>query len=57
MNDKEQVTNLIDSFINLQRIKAAADKESEIEYQIKVTTAKLQAFGIVTEELEIKSKD
>ena len=54
MNDKEQITMLIDSFTNLQRIKTAKDKEKEIDYQIRATVAKLQAFGIVTEDLEIK---
>lgn len=44
---------LIDNYTNLQRIKAAHDRESEIEYQITATKAKLEALGIVTENLDI----
>ncbi|KAI4445669.1 hypothetical protein C823_000185 [Eubacterium plexicaudatum ASF492] len=54
MTEKEQATNLMDKFIDLQRIKAAGDKDKEIEYQLKTTKAKLEALGIVTENLEIK---
>ena len=28
--------------------------EKEVDYQIKVTKAKLESFGIVTEDLEMK---
>ena len=54
MTEKEQATNLMDQFIDLQRIKAAGDKDKEIDYQLKTTKAKLEALGIVTENLEIK---
>ena len=53
MTEKEQATNLMDKFIDLQRIKAAGDKDKEIAYQLKTTKAKLEALGIVTENLEI----
>lgn len=53
MTEKEQATILMDKFIDLQRIKAAGDKEKEIEYQLKTTKAKLEALGIVTEDLNI----
>ena len=53
MTEKEQATILMDQFTNLQRIKSAEDKEKEIEYQIKVTKAKLEALGIVTTDLAI----
>lgn len=53
MTEKEQATSLMDKFIDLQRIKAAADREKEIEYQIKTTKAKLEALGIVTTDLNI----
>ncbi len=46
MSEKEQAINLMDKFINLQRIKAAGDKDKEIEYQLKTTKAKLEALGI-----------
>lgn len=53
MTEKEQATILMDQFTNLQRIKAAVDKEKEIEYQIRVTKAKLEAMGVVTTDLTI----
>lgn len=54
MTEKERAINLMDKFIDLQRIKAAGDKDKEIDYQLKTTKAKLEALGIVTENLEIK---
>lgn len=39
---------------NLQRLKAAENKDKEIEYQEKVLRARLQALGIPAEDLEIK---
>ncbi len=54
MTEKEQATSLMDKFIDLQRIKAAEDKDKEVDYQLKTTKAKLEALGIVTENLEIK---
>ena len=54
MTEKEQATLLIDAYTNLQRIKAADDRETEIDYQLKVTKAKLEALGIVTEDLTMK---
>jgi len=53
MTEKEQATILMDKFIDLQRIKAAEDREKEIQYQLKTTKAKLEALGIVTEDLNI----
>ena len=52
MTEKEQTTTLMDKYVDLQRIKDAADRDSEIEYQIRVTKAKLEAIGVVTEKLE-----
>lgn len=54
MTEKEQATNLMDKFIDLQRIKAAGDRDKEIDYQLKTTKAKLEVLGIVTENLEIQ---
>lgn len=54
MTEKEQATILMDKFIDLQRIKAAGDREKEIDYQLKTTKAKLEALGIVTEDLKIE---
>lgn len=53
MTEKEQMTMLIDNYTNLQRIRSAADKDKEVEYQIKATKAKLEALGVVTEDLDI----
>ena len=53
MTDREQTNMLIDIYTNLQRIKAASDWSKELDYQLKVTKAKLEASGIVTEDLEI----
>lgn len=53
MTEKEQIAILIDQFVDLQRIKVASDKEKEIDYQIRTTKAKLEAMGIVTEDLNI----
>jgi len=53
MTEKEQVPILIDNYTNLQRIKSAVDKDKEIDYQIKAAKAKLEALGVVTEELDI----
>lgn len=53
MTEKEQIAILIDQYTDLQRIKVAENKEKEIEYQIKTTKAKLEAMGIVTEDLNI----
>lgn len=52
MTEKEQATALIEEYAKLQRIKTAQDKDSEIDYQIKITKAKLEALGIVTEDLD-----
>ena len=56
MIDKEQATALIDVYTNLQRIKAAKNKDEEIEYQIRAAKAKLEALGIMTEDLNIKTQ-
>lgn len=53
MNENEQIGMLIDFYMNLQRIKSADDWRKEIDYQIKITKAKLEVFGIATEELDI----
>ncbi len=52
MNMSEQISTLIDRYADLQRIKTAPDRDSEIDYQIKLIKAKLEAAGIVTEKIE-----
>lgn len=53
MTEKEQATLLIDLYSDLQRIKSAPDRDAEIDYQLKIALAKLQALGIATEDLTI----
>lgn len=53
-SDKEMINNLIDTYANLQRIKKAEDIEKELDYQITLVKAKLELFGIVTSDLDLK---
>ncbi len=46
MTENEQIAILIDQYINLQRIKVAKDMAKEVEYQIKITKAKLDVMGV-----------
>ena len=52
--EKEMINNLIDKFTDLQRIKNSPNLEKEVDYQLKITKAKLESFGIITEDLEIQ---
>ncbi|MCC8168104.1 MAG: hypothetical protein LIO37_02025 [Clostridiales bacterium] len=52
MTEKELKDQTIREYVNLQRIKHAADKEKELDYQEKVLKARLQSLGIPTEDLE-----
>lgn len=54
MQDKELATILIDTYGNLQRILTADDYKEEIEYQLSLVSAKLEAMGIVTSKLDKK---
>lgn len=54
MTEKEQATLLIEEYTKLQRIKAAADRDKEIQYQLNTTKAKLAALGIASENLDIE---
>ena len=54
MNDKEQTTMLIDAYMNLLRIEKAEDKQKEIANQLCATRAKLQALGVVVDDLVIQ---
>lgn len=55
MTDKELITMTIDQYTNLQRIKLAnGDKENEeLDYQIKVTIAKLSSMGVSVEDIRL----
>lgn len=50
---KEEMINIeIDKFTSLMRIKKYQTEDNpELEYQIRISKAKLEAFGIVTETL------
>lgn len=56
VNELELKEQAIKEFVNLQRLKAATDKEKEIAYQEKILKARLQALGIPTEDLELKAE-
>lgn len=55
MTDKELVTMTIEHYTDLQRIKKANGEQvnPELDYQIKVATAKLSAMGISVEDLTL----
>ena len=55
MTDKELVTVTIDKYTDLQRIKKAnGDVENkELDYQIKVTIAKLSSMGVSVEDIPL----
>jgi len=55
MTDKELVTVTIDRYTDLQRIKKAnGDYDNpELEYQIKVTIAKLASLGVSVEDITL----
>ena len=54
MTKEEQAAAMIDIYTDLLRIKNAADKAVEIENQLCKARAKLQALGVVVEDLVIK---
>ncbi len=55
MTEKELITVLIDKYTDLQRIKKANrhTPNEELDYQIKVTTAKLSSMGVNVEDLTL----
>ena len=57
MAEKEMINNLIDVYINLQRIDIADDKKKEIDNQISAVKAKLESFGIITSDLTINKSN
>lgn len=55
LRKKEPINALLDRYINLQRIKRA-NKDTlneELDYQIKVTVAKLSSMGVSVEDLTL----
>ena len=55
MTEKELITVLIDKYTDLQRIKLANGdvQNKELEYQIKVTVAKLSSLGVSVEDITL----
>lgn len=55
MTEKERITVLIDKYTELQRIKKANGEvvNTELEYQIKTTVAKLASMGVNVEDLTL----
>lgn len=53
MTEQELKNFLIDGYASLQRIKAAPDKDKEVDYQLRILKAKLESLGIVTTDLDI----
>lgn len=51
MTESEQKAVFIEEFTKLQRIKAAQDRDEEINYQIKTVKAKLESMGVNVEDL------
>ncbi len=45
----------IEKYTDLQRIKNASDREYEIDYQLSIAKAQLEALGIPTENLNHRS--
>lgn len=54
LTEKEQKTMFISAYMNLQRVKVAEDKDKEIRNQERELKAKLEALGVVTEDLKIE---
>ncbi len=55
MTDKELVTITIDRYTDLQRIKKenGSQENKELDYQIKVTAAKLSSLGVNVEDITL----
>ena len=54
MAEKEQAAIMIDVYTDLQRIQKAEDRDKELSNQLRKAKAKLEALGIVTENLIIE---
>ncbi|MBR1597907.1 MAG: hypothetical protein IJ661_03215 [Lachnospiraceae bacterium] len=55
MTDRELIAVTIDKYTDLQRIKKANGEQEnqELEYQIKITTAKLASYGVSVEDISL----
>lgn len=57
MTREELISITIDKYTDLQRIKRANGnvKNDELDYQLKVTIAKLSSFGISVEDITLSN--
>ncbi|MCI8744743.1 MAG: hypothetical protein HFI23_01845 [Lachnospiraceae bacterium] len=55
VTEKELITVTIDKYTDLQRIKKANGntENSELDYQIRIVTAKLSSMGVNVEDLTL----
>ena len=55
ISDKELITITIDRYTDLQRIKKenGSQENKELDYQIKVITAKLSSLGVNVEDITL----
>ena len=51
MTDKEQATFLIDVYTDMMRVKRAADRDKELDEQIRKTRVKLETLGVAVDNL------
>ena len=54
MTKEEQTAAMIDIYTDLLRIKNSANKDIEVENQLCKARAKLQALGVVVDDLVIR---
>ncbi|MCI9456844.1 MAG: hypothetical protein HFE44_07695 [Oscillospiraceae bacterium] len=54
MTEKEQAAIMIDIYTDLQRIQKAEDRDKELNNQLRKAKAKLEALGVVAENLIIE---
>ena len=54
MTETELIAQTIERYTDLQRIMKAADPKKEIKNQKRILEVKLQAMGVVTENLELE---
>ena len=59
MTDSELITITIEKYADLQRIKKANGNQEnpELDYQIKITTAKLSSYGVSVEDITLQQID
>lgn len=57
MEDFGLAAMLIDTYFNLQRIKESSDPQEEVDYQLRLVIAKLEAMGVVFSEFEKKVRE